>query len=53
MEKELCDNCTFNYACCLGDPTYHWEVDLDGILSQHIDHCNAFVESSESLEEND
>jgi hypothetical protein len=53
VEKELCEHCTFIYACCLGDPKYKWAVDKKGILCQQVVHCNSFIESSESLEEND
>lgn len=53
MENDLCKHCTFNYGCCMGDPKYQWEVDKDGILCQQVVHCNAFVESAESLKQND
>jgi hypothetical protein len=48
----LCDHCTFNHACCLGSPKYEWRVDEEGTLSKIVDHCDAFVESQESLIEN-
>ena len=53
MDDDLCMNCAFKHACCLGTPKYsEWAVDSQGILNRVVIHCDAFCESSESKIEN-